>query len=194
MKTPALSADSGKRKKSNCDIQSLECCFSSNNAPQIACCGLARCPDEGYMRHSSTNLISFVAHVHGGSSNIFIINPIDSLTFRHPMNVDSPSLPNRYRKNYCFEFSLVHVLFSTLGDWGLFQCMDCCLVCGSYFKNPSFETRNYVFGRNQDVSCSLQHSALFRRRSSDTRSASNTDHGQTNRPSLVFVIEVARNE
>ena len=76
----------GKRKKSNGDVQSLECCFSPNNTQQIV-----HCPDEGSLRHSSTSLVSsHHTHVHGGPSIHFIINLIDSLTFTHPINVDNP--------------------------------------------------------------------------------------------------------
>ena len=79
-----LSADLifGERKKSHVlgpestvDVPSLECCFSPNTSSQIACCVLARCRDEESMRHSSTCLVSFVAHVHGGSLKHFYSQP-----------------------------------------------------------------------------------------------------------------------
>jgi hypothetical protein len=41
----------------------------------VYCCVLARCRDEEPMRHSSTCLVSFVAHVHGGSSKHFYNKP-----------------------------------------------------------------------------------------------------------------------
>ena len=56
------------------DVPSQECCFSPNTSSQIARCVLARCRDES-MRHSSACLVSFVAHVHGGSSKHFYNKP-----------------------------------------------------------------------------------------------------------------------
>ena len=61
--------------ESTVDVPSLECCFSPNTSSQIARCVLARCRDEESMRHSSTCLVSFVAHVHGGTSKHFYNKP-----------------------------------------------------------------------------------------------------------------------
>ena len=74
--------DFGKRKKSNCDVESLECCLSPNNDPQIAHCALAHCSEEGSMRHYSISLVSFVAHLHGGSSKHFYNINIENLYIR----------------------------------------------------------------------------------------------------------------
>ena len=65
----------GKRKESKGDVPSLEYCFLPNNSLQIARCELAHCPNEGSLRHSSTSLVSFVKHVHGGPSKHFYNKP-----------------------------------------------------------------------------------------------------------------------
>ena len=79
-----LSADLifGKRKQSYGarsgeygGFPSKECCFSPNIFSQISRCVLARCRDEDSMRHSSICLVSFIAHVHGGSSKHFYNKP-----------------------------------------------------------------------------------------------------------------------
>jgi len=54
-----------------------------------------------------------------GRQNIFIINLIDSLTFRHPINVDYPPDIEK-NNNHCFEFGLAHARFLLpLGLWAL---------------------------------------------------------------------------
>ena len=88
----------GKRKKSHSDVPSLESYFSPTNASEIARCGLAHCTfyNEGYVRHSSTSLVTFIPRVLGGfSKHFFKINLIDSLTFRQPINVDNPWILNK---------------------------------------------------------------------------------------------------
>ena len=104
----------GWETSSHGDIPLLECCFSPNNASKIARCGLVCCPDEGTMRHFSSSLISFIGHVHGGSSNIFVINLFDSLTFRHPINVDN--LPLDIEKTIiALNFSLLMCFLLPMG-------------------------------------------------------------------------------
>ena len=61
----------GARSVEYVDVPSLNSCFSPNTSSQIVRCVLARCRDEESMRHSSTCLVSFVAHVHGLSSKHF---------------------------------------------------------------------------------------------------------------------------
>jgi len=68
-----------------------------------------------------------------GRQNIFIINLIDSLTFRHRINVDNP--PDIEKTIIiALNLDLLMRTFFFLWDWGLSQCMDCLLVSGSYWK------------------------------------------------------------
>ena len=158
-------------------MQSLECCFSPNNAPQIARCGLVHCPDEGSMRHSSTSLVSFVAHAHGRLQNIFIINLIDNLTFRHPVIVDNP--PDIKKKiiialnfDLFMCFLLPKKLVALLMHWMFLSLMI-------ILKNTSFVTRNYIWEEIKDhFQCSTLALSIIPNELIH-RSASNPGHGQT---------------
>ena len=76
--------------ESTVDVPSLECCFLPNTSSQIA-----RCRDEESMRHSSTCLVSFVAHVHGRSSKHFYNEPDWQSDLQAP---NQCRLPPGYRK------------------------------------------------------------------------------------------------
>ena len=63
--------------------------------------------------------------------NIFIINLIESLIFGKPINVDNPV---DIEKIIALNFDLLMHFLLPKG-LGLFKCMDCCLVSGSYEKS-----------------------------------------------------------
>ena len=74
--------------------------------------------------------------------NIFIVKLIDSLIFRHPINVDNP--PDIEKTIIiALNSDLLMRAFCFVGDWGLFQCMDC-LSLWIILKNRSLMKRNYV--------------------------------------------------
>ena len=120
------------------DVPSLKCCFSPNTSSQIARCVLARWRDES-MRHSSTCLVSFVAHVNGGSSKHFYNKP----------NWQSDLQAPKKTIIIVLNLDLLMRAFFFLGDWGLFQCMDYLLVSGSYWE---IEVSSHVitFRKNQE--------------------------------------------
>jgi len=75
--------------------------------------------------------------------NIFIINLIDCLTFRHPINVDNPPAIEKNNHN-CFEFGLAHARFLLPRGLGALLMHGLSLSLWIILKNSSFVTRNYV--------------------------------------------------
>jgi hypothetical protein len=65
-----------------------------------------------------------------GCQNLLIVDLVNGLTSRHPINVKNPSDIERNIK-----LDLLFCAFFFLGNLGLFQCMDWRVVSGSYWKN-----------------------------------------------------------
>lgn len=77
---------------------------------------------------------SFSSHAFTkGDQNLFVIHLVNRLIFRHPVDMNDPS--NVEIQNYHgFEFRLTHPWFLSLGELGLYQCMNYRLIPASYMK------------------------------------------------------------
>jgi len=66
--------------------------------------------------------------------NLLVVDLVNSLTFRHPVHVNSPSDVEKMII-IALNLDLLCRAFFWLGELGFFQCMDWRLLSGSYWKN-----------------------------------------------------------
>ena len=66
--------------------------------------------------------------------NLLVVDLVNSLTFRHPIHANNPSDVEK-TIIIALNLDLLCHAFFCLGELELFQCMDWCLLSGSYWKN-----------------------------------------------------------
>ena len=63
--------------------------------------------------------------------NLLAADPVNGLTFRHPIHVNNTSDVEKTIR-IAFNLNLLCCASFCLGELGLFRCMDWCLLSGSY--------------------------------------------------------------
>jgi len=95
--------------------------------------------------------------------NFLVVDLVNGLTFRHPIHMNYLSDVEK-TIIVALNLDLLCCAFFCLGERGLFQCTDWCLLCGLYWKNHDSSqviTFSKTFGRFQCFE-ECQHKCSFK--------------------------------